>query len=144
MFYTSSSRYIILSYFICVSFVMTLPQLAWAGGGNAEPAKTYPLYLPMKSVIVNLDGKTRARFLRIELQLFVQNAEDEAMIEHHMPLLRDKLVVMLGGRSVESLEKPGAREALREEVREALREIMMLETGHEAIQELYFTGFIIQ
>jgi len=124
--------------------LLTSPSVL-AGGGHDEKKVTYPTYMPMNpAIVVNLAGTTRTRFLRVEIQLYVQTAEDAQAIDRNMPVLRDKLVTMLGGRDPDSLQQPGAREALRNELREALRDTLMLNAGREAIDDLFFTGFIMQ
>ncbi|MBB1125398.1 flagellar basal body-associated FliL family protein [Thiospirillum jenense] len=117
-------------------------NLLYAAGGKEETV--YPAYLTLTPTIVNLNDQNRARFLRVEIDLSIKTAEDAELIHQHMPALQDRLVVLLGGRDTKELQAPGARDALRKEVLEALRDTMMKTAGQPAVDDLYFTGFIIQ
>ena len=66
------------------------------------------------------------------------------MVTLHMPLIRNRLITLLGGRESDQIMSAEAREQLRAELLANLRETMVKQTGTPTISALYFTGFIIQ
>lgn len=124
------------------------PALAYAeghGGGGEKGGATYPGYVPLTPpLVVNLANKNRAQFLRVDIQFFVETAHDAEVLATHMPLLRDRMITLLGGRQADQLMSTQAREELRAELLAKLRETLTEKEGTPAITALYFTGFIIQ
>lgn len=115
------------------------------GGEEKGGAGAFPGYVPLTPpLVVNLANKSRAQFLRIDLQFFVETAQDAEALATHMPLLRDRMITLLGGRQADQLMSVQAREQLRTELLAKLRETLTEKAGTPAITALYFTGFIIQ
>ena len=113
------------------------------GGGSAEG--TYPGYMALDPpLVVNLANPRKSRFLRLDLQFYIETPEDATAITAHMPRLRDRMISFLGGRDGEQMMTPQARDQLRSELLASLRETMTAQTGKPAISAIYFTGFIIQ
>ena len=127
---------------LACSLLLATPG-AWAED-KKEDTTVYPAYLTLTPVVVNIADANRARFLRVEIDLSIKTAEDAAIVHEHMPIIQDRLVVLLGGRDAQSLQAAGARDTLRKELLDALRDAMNKAAGHPAIDDLYFTGFIIQ
>ncbi len=121
--------------------VTVLPPAA-ASRGSQEI--TYPAYIALEPVTVNLNTPRRTRFLRVDIELLVQDKVNHQLIDFNMPLIRDQIVTMLGGRNPEDLQTHEARETLRQQVREAVRDTLINATGYEAINDLFFSGFIVQ
>lgn len=119
---------------------------SWASsGGSKEEAAAYPGYMELKPpLVVNLASSGRTRYLKMDLQFYLSTSHDAELVTQHMPLLRDRMITMLGGRQPEQLSSMEDREKLRAELLESLRETMTHQTGVPAITAIYFTGFIIQ
>ena len=117
---------------------------AWAEA-PLKMTENYPGYVSMGPyLIVNLASEEAARFLRVELDFYVLNAADNNVIQEYRVALRDRLITLLGGRDMEVLQSVEGREALRKETLEALRETLTRFSGRPAIEDLYFTAFIMQ
>ncbi len=106
---------------------------------------TYPGYLALEpSLVVNLASEHRTKYLRVEIQFYLETSQDAELARLHMPLIRDRLITLLGGRESDQIMSAEAREQLRAELLAKLRETMIKQTGSPTISALYFTGFIIQ
>jgi flagellar protein FliL len=115
------------------------------GGGEEKGGAAFPGYVPLTPpLVVNLANKNRAQFLRVDIQFFVETAQDAEALATYMPLLRDRMITLLGGRQADQLMSVQAREQLRAELLAKLRETMTEKAGIPAITAIYFTGFIIQ
>ncbi|QGU32528.1 flagellar basal body-associated FliL family protein [Thermochromatium tepidum] len=131
-----------IAYLLALCLVSTAPQ---AGSGKEDKegaASPYPGYMAVDPLIVNL-AKPRT-YLKLSLQFFVDTQSDADLITQHMPRLRDRMISLLGGRELESISTPDAREQLRIELLDSLRKTMMEQTGRPAISAIYFTDFIAQ
>lgn len=115
------------------------------GGGEEKGGSAFPGYVPLTPpLVVNLASKNRAQFLRVDIQFFVETAHDAEALATYMPLLRDRMITLLGGRQADQLMSVQAREQLRSELLAKLRETLTEKAGTPAITALYFTGLIIQ
>jgi flagellar FliL protein len=105
----------------------------------------YPGYVSMgPHMIINLAGEESAKFLRVEVDFYVLSPMDNEVIQQHGVAIRDRLITLLGGRDMERLQSAEGREELRKETLSALRETLSRLAGNPAIQDLYFTAFIMQ
>ena len=123
--------------------------LLLAGLATAEPplkiADNYPGYESFgPSLIINLASDGESKFLRVEIQYYVLTAQDADVIRQFQPVLRDRLISLYGGRDMDILQAAEGREALRKETLADLRETLLKFAGRPAIEDLYFTGFVMQ
>ncbi len=135
--------------FVLFAFVLSLIPLSGSaaehGGGGKEAAAAYPGYLALTPpIVVNLASDRRTKYLKLDIQFYLETSHDAELVTTHMPLLRDRLINLLGGRQPDQLMSADAREQLRTEVLEKLRATLTEQTGAPAISALYFTDFIIQ
>lgn len=121
------------------------PPMVGASSKGGEAAGTYPGYMALDpALVVNLANPRKSRYLRLDVQFLIETPEDAAAMTTHMPLVRDRMISLLGGRDGEQIMTTEAREQLRSEMLETLRKTMSEQTGRPLISALYFTGFIVQ
>lgn len=126
---------------------LMLIALVWAPV-QAQQLKVipkYPDYVSFgPSLIVNLASKHFPAFMRVEIEFYVLGFEDADVIKQFGPVIRDRLITLFGGRDMEILQSAAGREALREETLEVLRETLLRFANRPAIEDLYFTSFVMQ
>lgn len=111
--------------------------------GQAQQAAS--AYIAMDPpVVVNLANPTRAQYLQMVVELQVGSAEDAGIVQAHMPVIRDTLIMFFGGRDPAEVRPVANREELRAEAMEAIREALETRSGRPAVEGLYFTSFLIQ
>lgn len=106
---------------------------------------SYPGYVSFgPSLIVNLASDRSPKFMRVEIEFYILDMFDGDAVRQFGPAIRDRLITLYGGRDMESLQTVEGREALRKETLEQLRETLLRLSGRPAIEDLYFTSFIMQ
>jgi flagellar protein FliL len=129
-------------------WLATLAALLLAAGTatvSAASGETFNPYVALEPpVVVNLANPRRAEYLQIAIELQVESAEDARVVNSHMPVIRDTLILFFGGRESAELRPVPNREELRAEALAALREALSARTGRPAVDGLYFTSFLIQ
>lgn len=125
--------------------LVALPGLA-AGGGNAESeAAEGPQYIAIKPAFVtNYGGAGSIQFLKADITLRVDDAAAAGAVTYHMPQLRHALLMLLSRQEREGLASMEGKEQLRQEALLAVREVLEKEAGRPGVQDLLFTGFILQ
>lgn len=122
---------------------LSLPALAVA----QETDKTVPKvsYVTLVPAFVgNFGNGPRMKFYKADLSLRVPNAEAEAKVKHHEPLIRNQLVMLFSQQTEESMSAPGAREALRAEALKQVQSVLAQEEGQPLVEDLLFNNLIVQ
>lgn len=124
--------------------------VAWyMSGAKAEarpdlPAPAQYLALP-PPFIVNLEGTGAGpRYLQVEVQLVTRDPEAVAVLEHHAPGLRARLLMLFAQQTYEGLSTREGKEALQERALEEVQALMADETGQAQAEGLLFTSFVTQ
>jgi flagellar basal body-associated protein FliL len=91
-------------------------------------------------IIVNLAGVKGTRYLRTRFTLASGDEKLEVLIKSNQDQLRDLAIGVLSGQTIDSLEAPGARNAIRNE--------LITQFNHalhgELVEQLYFSEFVVQ
>ena len=110
-----------------------------------------PIYLALEPALVaSIDDQDAIRFVQINVEVMArqQNALDAVMT--HTPVIRNNLLMMLGRKQISELTSSEGKEAFRQE---ALTEVQSVLEKMEPpnpddplgeIEDLYFTGFMVQ
>lgn len=112
-----------------MGLVSALP--ATASGGGPAVAKGVN-YIPLEpALVVNYGGPGKARFIKAELSLRAENAEDAIEIMHHLPLIRDRLVSILSAQTEEAISTAEGKEYLRAYALAEINKALLKVEGHD-------------
>ena len=123
------------------------------GGASLALAEEAPVevadvrYVALKPTFITNYGPAqgpRLKYIKTDVALRVEGSEGENAAEMHLPALRHALVMLLSRQSDEQIATGDAREAVREEAKSMLNEILSAEEGEPYIRDLLFTNFIVQ
>jgi flagellar FliL protein len=96
--------------------------------------------LRMENIIVNPAGSQGTRFLMATVALQVPDEAARARLQSHEVELRDTLVATLESQTLDALTRPGAREALKRSLAEAVQPF----AGRGTRVRVYLPQFVIQ
>ncbi|HEX4266109.1 MAG TPA: flagellar basal body-associated FliL family protein [Verrucomicrobiae bacterium] len=105
---------------------------------EAPGAKTESI--PVNKLLVNVAGTMGARYLLVSLSVVGSGADFKAQMDAHDAQLRDMAQSALATKTLADLEKPGARNMIRNELLSGFNNIL----GDGTVQEIYFPEFAIQ
>ncbi|MDH3977267.1 MAG: flagellar basal body-associated FliL family protein [Gammaproteobacteria bacterium] len=104
-----------------------------------------PIYLPLDPPLVaTFEDKSAVRFLQLTLEVMSRDQAAIDAVQTHMPVIRNSLLLLMGGRTVTDLTSREGKEALRAEALEEMQRILVANTGEPGVEELYFTSFVVQ
>lgn len=113
------------------------------GAKKAEPEKpelfSGPMY-PLDSFIINLAGEGGKRFLKLTLELELDNENLNAEITANLPKIKDSILILLSSKTFEDIYMVEGKFKLRDEITARINRFLI--TGH--IRNVYFTEFVIQ
>ena len=108
------------------------------GGGSTNG--NYAHSQDFGDVIVNLAGAKGTRYLRAKFTLASSDANLENLVKNNENQLRDVAIGVLSSQTLDSLEEPGARNTVRNE--------LIAQFNHalhgELVEQIYFTEFVVQ
>lgn len=81
-------------------------------------------------------------FVRVTVELMVEDVSYVSIIEHHSPLLRDAIIHILVRQPEQKIKSMTGREEIRVLILDKLRELMKRETGQELIRDMFFAKYL--
>ncbi len=93
---------------------------------------------------VNLAGKSNARFLQVSVQALTRDPDVEVSIKQHLPMIRNKLVLLFSAKTSQELSTSEGKDGLRKEARKAIQKVLKSETGQGGVEAVFFTSFVMQ
>lgn len=142
-----------------IGTIIFMLSVAVSGQGFAQTAEENPepdvqeqrnapapaIYLPIKpAFVVNYGGAGRLRYLKTELSVRLENADAANSIRHHLPYIRNNLVMLFARQTDETLSSQDGKEALRRDALAEIRNVIKEEDGREGVVDVYFDTFIVQ
>jgi len=120
-------------------------QKAGIGGdamaGLVEDVPPRGVMVGLEDIIVTLAGDShRPRYLRININLEVQDKITAESVKIRLPQMRDVVIMTLTEKSVDDLSKPGGKMNLRAEIFRRLDESI----AGGKLMNVYFSDLVIQ
>lgn len=103
------------------------------------------LYVPMpRPFRFNVPGAARDRFVEIRVQLLVRGADNEETAKKHVPLLESTLLGVFSQANADDLSTSAGKTSLKQKSLAEVQKIMMDIAGNKIIEQVLFTGFVMQ
>ncbi len=107
--------------------------------GDVGRSEMGPIY-PLETFIVNLADAGEPRYLKITVNLELEESDAEEEVDRRLPQIRDLFLSLLPTKKSEQLQNMEGKQAVKDELVENLNAI--LQTGQ--VSQIYFTDFVIQ
>ncbi len=110
-----------------------------------EETRAEAIYVDLHPAFtVNLQGKSKARFLQASVQVLTREPKVEEQIKQHSPMIRNKLVMLFSGKTSQELRTVEGKETLQNEARSAIDGVLKTENGKGGVEAVFFTSFVMQ
>ena len=131
-----STQVIALTLLLCAQISNTYAS-SEGGSGSAFFAIDTPF-------VVNLAGKDTLTYLQVNVQFKLKKPEYRAQLQSQMPAIQHTMMMLLSDQTIKSINSVQGKQALRETALKSLQELCQKLIGNPAIDDIYFTGFVIQ
>lgn len=115
---------------------------------EAKPEANTPqpsLYVGMpRPFVFNVAGSQRDRLVQIKIQLMVRGASDETLAKQNIPLIEGTLLRVFSAATAEQLMTFEGKEKLRQDSLEECRRVLNDLVSSPVIEQVLFTGFVMQ
>jgi flagellar protein FliL len=136
---------LLLLFTTCLS---PLTAIASEGGGEGEAAAVpsgIGYYTLDPEFITNfITTGPNLGYVRVKVDLMVDNAADIEILKKHDPLLRDAINTLLGAETQDDVKSQEGREKTRLACKAKIEELLTKEEGRKVIRDLLFTNFLYQ
>ncbi len=110
-----------------------------------EEVKKPAIYYPLKpSIIVNFEARGRQRFMQADLTFLIRDDDVIAAIELHMPMIRNALVLLMGGQLYEDVQTAEGKELMRVQCLQEVQRLLEQEIGKPGVEQVLFTNLVMQ
>lgn len=111
-------------------------------GNKKEAAKAAEqvVILPLEPFIVNLGGNEGAKYLKATLNIELSKTDASERAKARTPQIRDTVIMLLTGKTAESLVSPEGKIQFKDEVSMGVNQIL----GENIVKNVYFTDFVMQ
>uniref|UniRef100_A0A486XVE9 Flagellar protein FliL n=1 Tax=Rheinheimera sp. BAL341 TaxID=1708203 RepID=A0A486XVE9_9GAMM len=146
-----------------VAVVLVLAVVGWlmfsgddsaaAGNAGVEVSADAPpatvtdtaLYVPLpRPFVFNVPGASRDRMVQIKVQLLVRGSNNETIALRHIPLIEGSLLQTFSSANADELVTVAGRDALKNKALSDLQQAMIEVVGSVVVEEVLFTGFVMQ
>ncbi|TVP59696.1 MAG: hypothetical protein EA349_02545 [Halomonadaceae bacterium] len=119
----------------------------WADENGDRHIPDRSLYLPLSpAFVVNVspEDQRHISFLKAEVTLRLNDKDDQATVEEHLPWLRHELVTLFSRQRLTQIQTGEGQDALRQEALEQLNQRLEKAAGEALLRDLLFTTFVLQ
>jgi flagellar FliL protein len=123
----------------------TTEQQAEASAEPAVPLKQPAIYEELSpAFVVNFTQQGRARYMQVSVALMARDQLALDALKVHMPVLRNRLVMLFSSQDFEALMTPVGKEMLRQQATASVQELAEKETGKLTVEQVLFTNIVLQ
>lgn len=103
------------------------------------------LYVAMpRPFVFNVPGSGRDRLVQIKVQLMVRGTDAEESAKMHIPMIEGALLRVFSSSNADDLVTEAGKIAMREQSLREVQKAMQTEVGNPVIEQVLFTGFVMQ
>jgi flagellar FliL protein len=114
------------------------------GGATGENTGT-ALYVAMpRPFIFNVPGSARDRLVEIRVQLMVRGSDHEEKVKIHIPHVEGTLLSVFSAANADVLVTEAGKITIRDSALKAVQNKMQEITGNQMVEQVLFTGFVMQ
>lgn len=145
---------VIVGGLLLVAVGATILALGLWGGGEAAaqdeavaaaPARAPAIYERLEPpFLANYSVEGRQRYLQVSIALMSREQAAIDALKLHMPLVRNRIVMLLGGEDFGQLQSDAGRGQLQQSVLAAVQEILQAEIGRAGVEQVFFTDLVMQ
>jgi flagellar FliL protein len=109
------------------------------------PVKQPAIYEVLAPAFVaNFNQNGRQRYMQVSVALMARDQAAMDALKEHMPVLRNKLVMLFSSQDFNNLATPVGKEVLRQQATVAIQELAQKEVGKVTVEQVLFTNFVLQ
>lgn len=124
--------------------MLTASLSSTAVSANDSNKPVYIYFGLEPDIITNYTSETnKIGFISVSVEFMLADNDGLDIIEKHEPLIRDKIISLLGQQSPQHLRSLTGREEIRKVIQNEVNTLLQQETGKGVIENLLFTKYLL-
>jgi len=112
-------------------------------GSTTVKAADYAYFGFEPSIVTNyIAVKKKMGYVRLTVELMIEDASNYEVVEHHSPLLRDAIINIIGQQPESKVKSINGRHEIQRLCEEKVKQLLEKETGKPLIKKLLFTQWL--
>ena len=108
-------------------------------------APKIPLFAPLDpAFVVNLPPGGEARLMQISLTALTYDPAVVEALKKHAPMLRNNLNLLFSGQDAAKLRTVEGKQNLQAKILEEVRKVAQVQVPKGTVDEVFFTGYVLQ
>lgn len=112
-------------------------------GGGAEVGSALYVGMP-RPFVFNVAGANRDRLVQIKAQLLVRGTQNEETAKQHIPLIESTMLRTFSKANADELVTAAGKETIKAAALKDVQEALKGVAGSPVVEEILFTGFVMQ
>ncbi len=110
---------------------------------SSAKAADYAYFGFEPSIVTNYVAvKKKMGYVRLSVELMIENSSNYEAVEHHSPLLRDAIITIIGQQPEAKIKSINGRQEIQQLCEETVKKLLTKETGKPLIKKLLFTQWL--
>ncbi|GAA6205034.1 MULTISPECIES: flagellar basal body-associated protein FliL [Thalassotalea] len=110
---------------------------------NQTKAADYAYFGFEPEIITNYVAvKKKMGYVRLTVELMIEDSSNFEAVEHHSPLLRDAIINIIGQQPEAKIKSINGRHEIQKLCEEQVKSLLTKETGQPLIKKLLFTQWL--
>jgi len=124
---------------LCCFFIFIINSSVTAAGVGNTP------YFEIKTpFVVNLANTGSLSFLQVNAELKVKNEDIKKLLYMHLPAIQHTMMMILSEQTAGDIKSVAGKQNLRKKTLKEIQQLLVEQIGTEAIDDIFFTAFIVQ
>jgi flagellar FliL protein len=121
------------------------PAADGAAAAAGGPEMGSALYVGMpRPFVFNVAGANRDRLVQIKAQLLVRGTQNEETAKQHIPLIESTMLRTFSKANADELVTAAGKETIKAAALKDVQEALKGVAGSPVVEEILFTGFVMQ
>lgn len=125
------------------SFILFLVTFVSFTFTNHAKAADYAYFGFEPEIITNYVAvKKKMGYVRLTVELMIEDSSNFEAVEHHSPLLRDAIIDIIGQQPEAKIKSINGRHEIQKLCEDEIKSLLTKETGQPLIKKLLFTQWL--
>ena len=125
------------------NLLILITLLSFALSLSSVKAADYAYFGFEPSIITNYVAvKKKLGYVRLTVELMIEDSSNYETVEHHAPLLRDAIITIIGQQPEAKVKSINGRQEIQRLCEIKVKNILTKETGQPLIKKLLFTQWL--
>jgi len=120
--------------------ILAAPHSAIAAGSSGSS----PYFEIQTPFVVNLADSDQLVFLQVNAQLKMKNEALKDYLFAHLPAIQHTVMLVLSEQIAKDIKTVAGKQRLRDKTLKEIQDLLTVQIGDAAIDDIYFTSFIVQ